>query len=555
LVLVIMVSFVPLYDVFYPLWWDGLEDGGYHDRIGRIKVVSQSTSQVASVLREKPKWLETEMSGSQRRRETVGQQRRRLETKPKTLESPCRTTLRRNQATSTGIGGGKKTTVVKSPPAAPVPAEFAAALPRHHYTPGIMRLMMRGLLGARAGQRSLAAVLRMVSSWLPGGAATPCANTARMWLLRLGLYELTRPRRKAEDWVWILDHTVQLGPHKALAIVGVRLGRWKQRPLRHGDVTVLDITPMLRSTGEIVESRLAAVAEKTGVPRAIVCDGGTDLRRGIADFQKTRPGIACLYDVKHKMALLLQRQLERDSRWVRFVGHVNQSRSRLALTNLACLIPPNLKAKARYMNLGPLTRWGRNVLAFLEEARVIPGQVVHRPTLEDKLGWLRDYREALYHWSVLLAIAETVENYVRHEGYHATAAEQLRTRLAGLAINASAMTMTEDALTFVAEQSSQARPGERLIGSSEVLESLFGKYKQMQGIHRQGGMTSQLLALGAAVGRQTVQTLRRAFATIHTRDVVQWCRQHLGLSLQSQRIYAFREQKLDTKPLTPLPSF
>lgn len=418
-----------------------------------------------------------------------------------------------------------------------------------------MQLMMQGLLEARAGQRSLAAVLRMVSRWLPGGAATPCANTARMWLLRLGLYELVRPRRKADDWVWILDHTVQLGPHKALAIVGVRLGRWKRRPLRHDDVTVLDIAPMLHSTGEAVESRLVATATKTGVPRAIVCDGGTDLRRGIADFQKTRPGIACLYDVKHKMALLLQRELEKDVRWARFIGHVNQTRSRLTLTNLACLIPPNLKSKARYMNLEPLTRWGRSALAFLDEGRDIPGQAVDRLTVEEKLGWLREYREALYHWSVLLAIAETVERYVRREGYHATAAEWLRNRLAGLTIDASAASMTADALRFVAEQSSQSRRGERLIGSSEVLESLFGKYKHLQGIHRQGGMTPQLLALGAAVGRQTVGTVRRAFATIRTRDVVQWCRQHLGLSLQAQRSYAFREQKPDTKHLTQLPSF
>jgi hypothetical protein len=418
-----------------------------------------------------------------------------------------------------------------------------------------MQLMIRGLLDARAGQRSLAAILRMVSRWLPGGVATPCANTGRMWLLRLGLYELMRRRRKAKDWVWILDHTVQLGPHKALVIVGLRLSRWKRGPLRHGDVTVLDITPMLRSTGEAVESRLKAVAKKTGIPRAILCDGGTDLRRGIVDFQKTRPGIACLYDVTHKMALLLQRELEQDPRWARFIGHVNQSRARLILTDLACLIPPNLKAKARYMNLSPLARWGRNALAFLDQARDIPGQTVHRPTVEEKLGWLREYREALYHWSVLLTIAETVEHEVRHEGYHAKATATLRDRLDGLAINASAQRMATDALAFVAKQSAQSRRRERLIGSSEVLESLFGKYKQLQGIHRQGGMTPQLLALGAAVGKQTVQTVRRAFATIRTRDVTQWCRQHLGLSLQAQRSYAFKEQIPDTKSLTQSPCF
>jgi hypothetical protein len=495
------------------------------------------------------------MPESQRRCEAVDQQRRRLETKPAPLEGNREAASRRNQPASAGVGRGQKTVVVESPPTATVPKEFAVSLPRHHYSPGVMRLMMRGLLEARAGQRSLAAVLQMVSRWLPGGAATPCANTARMWLLRLGLYELTRSKRKADDWVWILDHTVQLGPHKALAIVGVRLGRWKRKPLRHRDVTVLDIAPMLRSTGEAVEARLAAVAEKTGVPRAIVCDGGTDLRRGIADFQKTRPGIACLYDVKHKMALLLQRELEKDPRWTKFIGHVNQTRSRLALTNLACLIPPNLKTKARYMNVEPLARWGRRALAFLDEARDIPGQTVERSAVEEKLGWLRDYREALYHWSVLLAIAMSVERYVRREGYHAAAAKTLCDRLAGLAINASAENLTEDALRFVAEQSSQSRQGERLIGSSEVLESLFGKYKHLQGIHRQGGMTPQLLALGAAVGRQTVGVVRQALAAIRTRDVVQWCRQHLGLSLQAQRGYAFKEQKRDEIHSTLLPSF
>ena len=49
-----------------------------------------------------------------------------------------------------------------------------------------------------------------------------------MWLLRLGLYELTRPKPKADDWVLIFDHTVQLGGMKALIIVGIRLSQWER---------------------------------------------------------------------------------------------------------------------------------------------------------------------------------------------------------------------------------------------------------------------------------------------------------------------------------------
>jgi len=421
----------------------------------------------------------------------------------------------------------------------------------------MMSLVVKGLLVARAGQRCLSAVLDLVAPWLPGAAEIPCSNTGRMWLLRLGLYELLRPRVKANDWAWILDHTIQLGGMKALVIVGLRLRRWQKRcrPLRHEDLTVLDVTPMRHSSGPAVAARLEAVAQRIGKPRAILGDGGTDLKCGIASFQKTHRGVARLYDIKHKMALLLQGQLERDSRWAKFISGVNQTRSRVLLTDLAFLVPPDLKAKSRYLNLPPLVAWAQKTLAFLDRPHDLPGKPVDQKALEEKLAWLREYREALYHWSVLLAIAETAEHYVRHEGYHAAAMEQLQRRLDGLAINAAAQAMEKATLEFVAEQSAPARAGERLIGSSEVLESLIGKYKHLQGTHRQGGMTPQVLAFGAIVAKKTANSIGKALTAIRTLDVLRWCRKHLGMTIQAQRRYAFQEQNPDIKLLPAPQSF
>jgi len=36
--------------------------------------------------------------------------------------------------------------------------------------------------------------------------------------LRLGYYKLTRPKTKGNDWVWIVDHTIQLGCEKGFVI-------------------------------------------------------------------------------------------------------------------------------------------------------------------------------------------------------------------------------------------------------------------------------------------------------------------------------------------------
>ncbi len=59
-------------------------------------------------------------------------------------------------------------------------------------------------------------VLIMAVFHLP--LATPSWCTGRLWLLRLGYYKLTRPKEQADDWVWMVDHTVQLGPEKCLVI-------------------------------------------------------------------------------------------------------------------------------------------------------------------------------------------------------------------------------------------------------------------------------------------------------------------------------------------------
>lgn len=419
-------------------------------------------------------------------------------------------------------------------------------MPRHQYSPGIVRLFLEGILQARAGQRSLAAVLKLVSPFLPTAEGnTPCPNTGRMWLLRTGLFELTRPKPKAGDWVLIMDHTVQLGPLKALIIVGVRLSEWEpvRGPLQHHDVALMDLMPMRQSNAAAVATRLEVVAAQSGVPRAIVCDGGGDLRGGIALFRKAHVGVAAPYDIKHKTALLLQHELEQDARWTQFVSRVNQARSRLVLTDLACLTPPAMKLKARYMNLPPLVQWGLDSLAFVDAPRDFPGQPVDRKVLRKKLGWLAEYRKALSQWSVLLRITETAEDYVRREGYHASAAAEVARGLKGLANHTAARTMERALLEFVNTQSAAARPRERLIGSSEVLESLIGKYKQLQGSYKHGGITPQLLALGAMVVPQSAETIVPALRTIRTCDVRAWCRRHLGFSLQSQRQYAFEESQ------------
>jgi hypothetical protein len=424
-------------------------------------------------------------------------------------------------------------------------SDFACRVPRQHYSLGAIGWFLELVLSAPCSQRAAATIVGWISRLWPGFHQTPCANAGRNWLFRLGLYELLCPKEAADDWVWLVDHTVQLGAHKGLVIIGLRLGAWQAdpRPLDHQDVRLLHLEPMEHSDGQAVQRELNKVVAQTGVPRQIVSDGGADLKKGIELFRQAHPATTPTYDITHKVACLLKKELEADLQWEQFVTESNLARRGLALTSAGFLVPPGLKTKARYMNLDSLVAWGRKALAYWKRLRRRPpksasaakeARLVHK-----RLGWLRRFRGPLKRWSTLLAIAQTAEHYVRHHGWHAAAAAELHQRLKPLATSASSRRLKNKLLKFAAEQAAAAAPGERLVGSTEVLESLIGKYKRLQALHSSHGMTRTILALGAIVGRRCGSTLRQALAQINTRRVTDWCNTHLGPTLQSRRLRAF----------------
>ena len=166
--------------------------------------------------------------------------------------------------------------------------------------------------------------------------------------------------------------------------------------------------------------------------------------------------------------------------------------------------------------------------------------------LEEKFGWIRDYRESLVNWTDVNQVIDTVLEYARIEGYHAQAATELRQRLGLVAHTAAGQRVANSLIDFVEQQSRDIKSGESLPASSEVLESLIGKGKRLQGQHSRGGFTKMILGMAASVVTLTSERVKEALETISTLDLLEWCSEHLGSSLTAQRrqaLPAIAEQK------------
>ena len=422
---------------------------------------------------------------------------------------------------------------------------FEQTLPYHTYSVGHIWLFITLVLSAvasfRGASRTIASVLSLIGPALP----RPSWYAGRLWMLRIGYYKLTRPKTKASDWVWIVDHTVQLGVEKCLLILGVRLSDLSRTDLvlSHEDVEPIALFPVTSSNGDVVFQQLEETIDKTGLPREILGDRGSDLTAGIERFCHKHPQTCSIYDIKHKCAASLKHILQHDAHWQAFTQQAAQSKSQIQQTALAFLAPPNQRTKARYMNLGVLVRWGQRALGVLDRLEKRTDHRDSHEKLKAKLGWLSQFRDHLKEWEALLDVTITTECFVRTHGLCQGGEVELSKRLDHCIASPKVIQLREQLLAFVKNESLKAKPDERLLGSSEIIESVLGKLKRLEQNQAKSGFTALVLSVAAVVSETTREVVQKAMETVPTKKVLEWSRLHLGQSVQAKRKIALSNTK------------
>lgn len=398
-----------------------------------------------------------------------------------------------------------------------------------HFSLTIVRLAVDLVLHAGSSMRGAAASMTLIAARLGLGLHMPSFGSVRSWLLRVGCYALTCAL-PVGAWVLLIDHTVQIGPSKLLVILGcpatsAQLG---QRPLQHSDLHLVGLALMEKSNDETVAAELEKAHARVGEVRQIVSDNGPDLNGGVKLFQSRHQGVAHTHDVAHQAANILKQRRGRDESWTEFVAKLAEAGAKVRQTRQAHLRPPTVRAKARFMNVAPTLRFASRVLRLLDTGKA-------SVRTESGYGWLRDHREALGNWQSEQAVVEATLTHVRVHGINQETAVQLDGVWSGLLTTAGAGEVAAGLRTAVGREGMQAKPGESLVASTEVLESTFGKLKRLEGDYAGDGFTGLSLALGACVGAQTEEYTRQALEAVPKKEAEGWVKHVLGGTVQMFR--------------------
>lgn len=366
----------------------------------------------------------------------------------------------------------------------------------------------------------------------------PSFTTIRSWVLRLGCHALLLPLPQDVPWLWIIDHTIQVGEKKLFVVAGCPLSEvpFGQRCLSLADLRLVALVPMAKSDQHLVEAELGKAARRTGAPRLIVSDQGGDLVKGIERFQERHAGVAAVGDIAHHGANVLENRWERDPRWQEFLSHLARTNQRIRQTADAVLLSPTVRNKARFMNVGPVLRFARRVLGLL-------GQPSADERVRRRYGWLKDHEGDLAGWLEQHGLVEKANGRVRLHGLGAGTLAELEKEWGAESERPGTRMVRGHLRAWVSRNAGQAREGETLAGSSEVLESAFGKLKAKAGESGKGELAGMAVSLGAILGGHDEQAVGQALDAVPQKKAEGMISRLLGPTLRWVRHRLFGADK------------
>lgn len=484
----------------------------------------------------------------------------------------------------------------------------------HHYGVWTIHIavafVLEGLSSFRGAARNLALLSRSLV------LKSPSYSSIRQWVLRVGLYELQRPREKRNDWLFILDLTIELGATKCLAILGIPQARWQQwveqgqGALSYQQLEVLGMEVMSSTKGELIHQAIEKTSAQVGEPLQIVSDHGSDLKKGIHLYHQAHPQVHLTYDVTHQSARLLKGELELDETYQAFASRCARTRQQLQQSRLSFLMPPVQRAKARYFNVDTLLEWAKRVLAyqqrqdfslinlgfcldqlaldalacqlnatmmvalyslknqlypnrqallqtlqrclepkqFSEFAASIAQQAdLGRRYFEQKLGWLQTYHSLLQPYLQMLALVRTLQRQIKHQGLTQQSKSEFIAHTQAWELSPRLECFQAKLLAYL-ERETAALPSEKpLLGSSDIIESIFGSYKLFSDRSPLKHMGYLILTLPLLTANLSVELIEHAMRTVSFAAVKDWYAGVFGLSPLAKRRAALRRTTADTE--------
>ena len=254
------------------------------------------------------------------------------------------------------------------------------------------------------------------------------------------------------------------------------------------------------------------------------------------DFLKEKPGTKYTYDITHKAGILLKHQLENDSNWNLLVKKASETKRNLLHTILGYLSPPKPSDKSRWLNLDSYLNWAGKVLCFGETNT----ERMEKEKYDAKLAWLYAFKPHLQEWRTMLDMLNAAKDEVKKNGIRKKSAKRFKSAISGL--NTSTTRLRElksEIANYLNEESVDIDDPEPWLGCTDIIESIFGKYKTFSAKTPMKEVGRAVLTMPVFTSEISLEEVKMAMENVSMQDVSKWLFQNIGDTLFAKRKRAY----------------
>ena len=387
------------------------------------------------------------------------------------------------------------------------------------------------------GLRTVVTILEIFAELLGDTfGKVPCYNTIENWVKKLGLsvYQDEQPC-KDKNFAMVVDESIAINGQKLLLTLAIP-SEHQNRPIRHEDVTILDISVSKGFNGDDVQGRIEEAEKFAGnAPDYIISDNGHNLTKGITGSRHIRHA-----DISHSMGVILKNAYEKQSDFVEFTTLLGKKRLQYHLTDKAYLLPPNMRAISRFMNMSSWVFWGNEMLDCYD---TLPEK------MQEAYAFIKDYESLLKELQAVLCAVRHVEAICKNEGLSVVTSRKCKlyviTHVLGNAHSRQARAGIGMLEYFNREEA--LLTGNMSINiSSDIIESTFGIYKSKKSPNKLYGVTSFVLTipLYPKVSNEAVTktiNFKERIVNVKLKDISTWSTEHLSKNWVTERTKTLRK--------------
>jgi hypothetical protein len=234
-------------------------------------------------------------------------------------------------------------------------------------------LALQLFLVARIGFRAVSRVLSLLAVAL-GIQQAPCPQTIINWVTRLSIVRMqSAPMLKgavlsqapfSNGLIWLIDISIAVGSGKIVAVLALdaQHHRLTQAAPSLREVRCLVVSVAVSWTGDTLADLLKRLIAVMGRPVAYLKDAGSELHKAIDVLEAQGLASPAIDDISHAVANMLKRRYHDHPTFSTFVSACGRVSGKLKHTLLACLAPPSVHTKARFMNVHRLVTWADRLL-------------------------------------------------------------------------------------------------------------------------------------------------------------------------------------------------